>query len=457
MKKILLLTTFFLSYNCLVAQSWVQQNTGFTTASRGLSSINIIDANTVWGFAYDGSGAVNAPKVQEFTKTLNGGVTWTAGTIDIGNASWSINNLSPVNGTTAWVSAIDLSGGEGTPTPGGIWKTVNGGSTWTQQNTNAFVGIGAFINGVYFWDANEGIAFGDPVAGSKIECYRTTDGGATWTSVTTVPNMLTGEYNYNNGNVFVGNSIFLPTNKGKILKSTDKGLTWLRLSAPSVISDFGSVAVNATMSFSNASNGVMLGTSDSGATYKLYTTSNGGVSWITPTTNYAGGFNRLLTFVPGTSTIVACGLNATAPAIPGSSYSNDNGTTFTQIDTGAQRGVVTMLTNAVGWSAGFSALSASGASTGGIFKFNGSLSNSQFGTSKYFQISPNPSSGVVDLSGSIPFDSVVVYDLVGKVVFKRWFTADKLAQIDLTKLQAGTYLVKITSETTSETLKILKQ
>ena len=34
----------------------MSQATGFADASRGLSEVRIVDANTVWGLAYDGSG-----------------------------------------------------------------------------------------------------------------------------------------------------------------------------------------------------------------------------------------------------------------------------------------------------------------------------------------------------------------------------------------------------------------
>ena len=450
MKKLLLSTTFFLFSASLIAQSWSAQNTGFNTASRGINQIQIIDANTVWGLAYDGAGIVGVPEVQEFTRTLNGGATWTPGLIDIANPAWSINNLIPVSANIAWVSAIDNSGGTGSATPGGIWKTINGGSTWTQQNATAFIGSGAFLNGVHFWDVNEGIAFGDPVAGSKIECYKSLNGGILWTSVTTVPNMATGEYNYNNGNVFVGNSIWLPTNKGKILRSTDKGLTWTKLSTP--LTDFGSAAVNGTLYFSDASNGVLLGTLDTGATYKLYTTANGGLSWITPTTNYAGGYNRLLSYVPGTNVIVACGNNGTAPSIAGSSFSSDNGLSFTTIDTGNQRGYVAMFSTSIGWASGFT----SGA-TGGVFKLSGTLSNQSFSNNKLFVATPNPTTGFLNISGTQIIDQIIIYDILGKIVQNIKFNGVENTSLDISNLSAGTYVLKVLSDETSETIKILKQ
>ena len=75
MKKILLSISFFsLTFFSSNAQSWVEQATGFDAASRGVNEIQIVDANTVWALAYDGTDTTN--NIQEFTRTTNGGSTW---------------------------------------------------------------------------------------------------------------------------------------------------------------------------------------------------------------------------------------------------------------------------------------------------------------------------------------------------------------------------------------------
>ena len=458
MKKKLLFLNLLLISICSFGQSWVAQNTGFASASRGLRQLHIVDANTVWGLAYDGApSSATDPEIQEFTRTINGGTNWTAGFIEIGQAGWTINNISAISGLVAWVSAIDLTGGAGAPTPGGIWKTVDGGITWVRQLPTGFVGAGSFINGVYFWDANEGIAYGDPIAANKIECYKTLNGGATWTAIVPGPAMISGEYNYNNGNVFNGDTVWLPTNKGFVLRSSNRGTTWTKLSGPTGITDFGGATVNASLHYSNPTNGVCLGTTDAGATYKLFSTTNGGLTWATPAGNFAGGFNRLLSYVPGTSVLVACGANTTPPAVPGSSFSNDNGTTFTQIDTGSQRGTVKMLTTSVGWTAGFSALTPNGTSVGGIFKLSGTLSNEIFSSSKLFSISPNPTTGLVNISCSEQFRAISIFDIAGKEIFSKNFESINQQSLELSGFQAGAYFMKITAESKTETIKIIKQ
>jgi hypothetical protein len=76
MKKILLSAFAVLSSSLAFSQYWTIQNTAFTTTSRGISGMEVYDANTVWAFAYDGVTSSN--NVQEFTKTSNGGTTWTS-------------------------------------------------------------------------------------------------------------------------------------------------------------------------------------------------------------------------------------------------------------------------------------------------------------------------------------------------------------------------------------------
>ncbi|MBC7864075.1 MAG: glycosyl transferase, partial [Bacteroidia bacterium] len=66
MKK-LLLTLVSLSLTSLSFAQWTDQATGFGTPSRGVNSINIVDANTVWVGSYDGTNTSNY--ITDFSKT----------------------------------------------------------------------------------------------------------------------------------------------------------------------------------------------------------------------------------------------------------------------------------------------------------------------------------------------------------------------------------------------------
>ncbi|WP_282786461.1 T9SS type A sorting domain-containing protein [Flavobacterium croceum] len=441
MKKTLLSLSLISIAFAAKAQSWVSQATGFDTASRGLTQIQIVDANTVWGLAFDGATTTNI--VQEFTRTTDGGSNWTPGTIDVGDTNKEINSISAVNGQTAWVSALVGADGNGV-----IYKTSNGGATWTQQNASGYSTTGSsFLNGVYFFNANNGVAYGDPV-GTEFEVYTTSNGGTTWTPVlvANIPNPASGEYGYNAIPTVAGGVLWFTTNKGKLYKTTDMGITWTKLNTP--LTDFGATAVNGKVFFSDANNGYILGTSDSGTTYKLYKTTNGGTTWDAGTV-YTG--YRLMTCVPNTSILVACGAG-TSSGGTGSAYSINGGTTWTSIDTGAQRLSPSFLNPTTGWCGGFS----SDPFTGGVFKFSGALSVSNTTNPKSFKIYPNPAISSVTISSeTAELENVIITDLTGKIIKQKTLNGVE-NNLDISDLSSGAYFFTVKGNSISETIKVMK-
>lgn len=442
MKKTLLYL-FFISLSSYVnAQTWTTEASGFANPARGIHDIQIVDANTVWATAYDGSGGTTP--IQEFTLTLDGGTTWNAGTINVGNTALTIGDISAVSATTAWVSAFDTTAGLG-----GVWKTTDGGTTWTAQNTTGFTTAGSsWCDGVHFFDANNGLAYGDPV-GTAFEIYTTSDGGATWTPRTS-PASVTNEWGYSGSYAYAGNTFWFTTSKGKIYKTTDMGVTWTKLSSP--LSDFGSsvTATNyGTLYFTDNNTGIIVGTKDTGTTYKIYTTTNGGTTWNTGVV-YTGFLS--MCYVPGTTSLVATSANITTGA--GSSYSNDNGVTWTSIDVDVQHGVPAFLNATTGWCGGFN----SSASTEGMFKFNGDLllSNQSFNSNNNFKAYPNPANNVINVTtNNIDSYKLRVTDITGKVVLEKALNGIQNS-IDISALSNGAYFFTFNSDNKIETAKIIK-
>lgn len=444
MKKSLLTLSLLISA-ITFAQSWNSQATGFNNPSRGIDEIHIVDANTVWAKAFDG--VDTTINIQEFTKTTDGGATWTPGIIDIGNNLLEINSICPVSATTAWLSALIPADGNGV-----IYKTTDGGVTWTQQNEAAFQSTGSsFINGVHFFNSNNGVAYGDPVGG-EFEIYLTSDGGDTWTPVApaNIPNPASGEYGYNGTPIAAGTSFWFTTNKGKLYRTTDMGVTWVKYNTP--ITDFGAAAVNGKVIFSDNNNGILLSTTNGSATsptYKIYTTTDGGATWSAGVT-YTG--YRLMTYIPGTTTIVATGAG-TSSGGTGSAISTDNGVTWTTIDTGMQRLTPAFLNASTGWCGGFNA----DPFTDGIFKFVPSLSNEDFNSiNATFKVLPNPANNIVSIYSDIENTfSLKVVDLTGKTILEKELNGIENT-MDVTALSSGIYFFKFASETKSETVKIIK-
>jgi PKD repeat protein len=331
---------------------WLEQNTGFTQASRGINHISIVDANTIWATAYDGTAA--ATNVQQFTKTTNGGLTWTPGNINVNNTGLGISMIHAESATKAWLAAFPNAAGQ----TGGIWITTNGGTTWTRQNTASFSNAASFTNAVHFWNELEGVCVGDPI-NNEFEIYRTTNGGTNWTLVSgaNIPNPQANEFGYTRQMEAVGDNVWFTTSKGRIYHSTNRGATWQVYTSP--VPDFGgavTTGVSANLSFSSPTAGLIVNQAGN-----IWKTVNSGSTWtsVTPTGPvYTNG----LCYIEGTNVAFTTGA---ATGASGSSYSTDGGTTWNPIDT-EQHLYVEFTNPSVGWSGWFNASSTSG----GIWKWN---------------------------------------------------------------------------------------
>ncbi|NUM71431.1 MAG: hypothetical protein HUU43_11315, partial [Ignavibacteriaceae bacterium] len=103
--------------------TWAIQNSGFTQASRGINHMSVVDANNVWAQAYDGVSTSNY--IVQYTRTTNGGTTWTPISISGYSSGWGSAMINAVSGSTAWVALFNASSGGGR-----ILKTTDGGTSW---------------------------------------------------------------------------------------------------------------------------------------------------------------------------------------------------------------------------------------------------------------------------------------------------------------------------------------
>lgn len=433
MKK-LLLTGVALVSMATQAQSWTPQGTKFPL-NFGVDEIAIVDANTAWTFAYDGSGAGTYPKI--VSRTTNGGTTWTASTVAGPGSNALISDIAAVDANTAWIITAPYAAG----TNGNrIWKTTNGGASWAQQ-TSGFASS-SFGNQIYFWDANNGWACGDPVADGKFEMYKTSNGGTTWTAVAGRP-AAAGDYSYVAMKEVVGDNIWFGTDLGRILHSTDRGTTWTANVSPVI--DFGGVTTSGssgTFAFKDGSNGLLIAVDGAGSaattTAGLYSTNDGGATWLPVSTTGTWYFGDI-TYVPGTpNTYVSTGINSGSPGFMGSAYSTDGGVTWTSIDTGNQRGKVAFLNPTTGWAGQFS--DGPSGSTG-ILKFSGNLAlgTSDNALKANLKVYPNPATDVVNISADKKIENITVIDMTGKKV--QSFKSGN--QINVSSLAKGTYMLQV--------------
>lgn len=421
--------------------AWIKQNTGFSTASRGIDQICIVNPFVVWAKAYDG--VTPTSYIREFTRTTNGGITWTPGTITFTNStSYGVSNIYAINDTVAYACMFPTAG-----TGGKIVKTTNGGTTWTEQATATFTS--SWANFVHFFNTTDGVAMGDPTAsGADFVIYTTTNGGTTWTQINAanIPNCSGTEAGIVNFYDVVGNTIWFGTSIGRIYKSTDKGLNWTVVQT--------NVGANQSYpTFKDANTGLMILAADP---YTIKKTTDGGATWntITPTGFYLEYPH--IDYVPGTA---AMWVDVSSGPGTGSSYSMDDCATFLDIDTGSvQYTTVKFYDIHTAWAGGFNV----SASDGGIYKWNFvdvTGQNEPLLPSGNVNVYPNPTNGFVNIEFTDFIQQsleISVYNLIGEKIQDRTFNtgSGNTVQLDLSAQPAGIYMINIYDGTTRITKRI---
>ena len=439
MKKIFTIASMVLAL-AVNAQtpSWTVQNSNFPATSTYPFLMNSKGENVVWTLGADGSGGGATYKV--FSKTANGGTTWTAGQITGIPTGVDLQDISAGDGNTAWVAGFDDGAGVQ-----GIWKTTNGGSTWTRQTSAAFNSGTSFTNIVYFWDLNNGVAMGDPATAGRLEVYTTTDGGNNWVRQTGAP-ALSGEYGYVHNKAVAGNTIWAGSNFGRIYRSNDRGVTWLD-TVQSPLSDFGSATESGEIALKDANTGWVLSIFGT-----LSKTTDAGVNFLPVDVQSGTMYPQSITYIPGTNQTLLTGAASTTYG-RGSSISFDGGANWIEINnTYSDVGITSFAassTSAV-WGGNFN-----NGTTGGINKLSALLATSEANAVKGVSIAPNPTYGDLNISTVLNIKSIEILDMNGRIV--KTFGADS-KKLNLSSLQAGVYAVKVnTADGKSQITKFIKK
>ena len=235
-----------------------------------LIAVSPVNQNVVW--------AVGTNSV--FVVTTDGGNTWRTGVVPTQNSNdVQLRDVQAVSDQIAYVLAIG-----NIPQDFAIYKTEDGGRTWTQQFDNQL--DGAFYDCFAFWTPTNGIAHSDSVSGVFPDLL-TTD-GMTWQSIANnMPPALPGEASFSSSGTCIatqGTSNAWITTGGssiaRILATTDGGNTWAAYDTPLHSSP---TAGGFSVAFRDASNGV-LGGGDlaAGSTYtaaQFAISHDGGQTW----------------------------------------------------------------------------------------------------------------------------------------------------------------------------------
>ena len=266
MKLIGIAMTSFGLCDAIAHAQWQQQTINTDADFRGLS---VVSPKIAWVSGTKGT----------FGRTTDAGNTWSVGTIP-GAEKFDFRDVEAFGDSTAYL----LSAGPGEESR--IYKTVNGGKTWTLQFKNSDP-VG-FFDALAFWDEKSGIALGDPVKG-QFQLIVTDNGGANWKQVpaTNLPPALANEGAFAaSGTCLVthGDSdVWFATGGAKtarVFHSKDRGRNWTVSNTP-VMAGVESAGIF-SIAFRDPNHGIIVGgdyhkPNDVGATAAI--TSDGGATW----------------------------------------------------------------------------------------------------------------------------------------------------------------------------------
>jgi len=454
MKNLLLFLSFLIAIALQAQDLWTPMAAIPTDSEYYVPSLAVADENTIWITTITMTGN---EMTHHWHLSTDGGNSWTTGIIPLESNAIGISDIEAVSATTAYIAFHSPMLTEA----GAIWKTENSGLTWAKV-PGLFETVGSsFPNFIHFFDENHGICVGDPVL-DYFEIYTTSDAGANWTRVpaANIPPRFNAEFGLIESFEVRDGSLWFNTNMGRILHSTDAGLSWQVNNTP--IIDIGQIPY-IDYAFSDANNGILV--SDYGQYFK---TTDAGVTLTEyfPSSNDFALRRPPIWYIPQSSTSYFSGGRDTEFEERGSSLSADDGVTWHNLNLIDPNPIVPKrawfknedLAYCVGTYVSQEGLPGQYQ----FFKhdssnlgFRAALGLKKFGSEK-FAISPNPADNLVKISGAT-VNSVLVFDGSGKIVLTRNFNTSAEIYIDISSLQRGIYFAKITSDCgETEMLKVLK-
>ncbi len=366
MKKLLLSALALGLATITNAQTWTQQTSGVTSQ---LNGVKFTDTQNGWAVG-DGGIILN---------TTNGGSTWS-----------SINNLftgSPINfteldviGNSVWACTDNAL----------VLYSTDAGNTWSVSTTPT-VTMGTSLKEINFsrQNTNNGWAVGGSSTAGIV--FKTTDGGANWTSVNNVPSLS----NMPSGVQIISSTIFI-TDAGMFKKSVDGGLNWTTLN----------VATNIMKPIALTTSDIwcIQGLNNSQFAYK--------------STNGGSVFNSFSSTLPMSGYLInidAIDLNnVMLVSYTGSGYevfeTNNGGVLWSATNLGTITGYVNDISfpdfnNA--WVVG---------NNGNIYKYGSATNIKTEKNETNFSIYPNPSKDIITISSNAQIGEVIISDILGNTV-----------------------------------------
>jgi len=418
--------------------------------SPAINSISVVSQNIIWVCCAASGGAARV------YRSVNGGTTWQLKNTGLPSSANGYG-ISALDSLTCWVGNDVMS----------IWRTTDGGSSWTNQLTVS----GSFTDGIKMFDANTGWIYADPtaVSGQPYQLRYTTNGGTTWTQNATAPVSST-EYGIINAwdwtsqtNIWFGSANTTPNSSfAKVYRSTT-GFSGT-FTPTSVTGTGGSQGCYyQAVGFINATSG-LVGSSGS----NLKKTTDGGVTYVAVAnppgyTSFAA--MNMCSLKDGSGTIRAA-LDSGGTAVIW--RTTNLGTSWVKENVPLQMSANTIshmqFLNA---NLGFASTGSSAGGVGSLGKYynpTGIIGNN--GNSpvsfKLKQNFPNPFNPGTTIEFDLPkadFVTIKVYNSVGRevatLVSERMYAGTYQVFFDASSLSSGLYFYKIITDNFTDTKKML--
>lgn len=251
------------------------------------AGIKLYFLSSTIGFAI-GSDTIKTP----IQKTTNGGNSWSdviGGTLLFTTGYFA--GIFFLNSLEGWVASNALT----------ISKSIDGGNNWTDFMATKPVTLPSGVYNIldlHFFDSNNGIVVGWESGDGRAFIWSTSDGGSTYTDITTVfssfPYLGYECIEFVNSLIgFVGGAD--DVNGGVILKTTNGGITWIPKLTVSGERITDIIMIDTNTGYATCTNG------------NVYKTTDGGETWVAETIPISDVLNAV--FFESSTNGAVCGEN----------------------------------------------------------------------------------------------------------------------------------------------------
>lgn len=224
-------------------------------------------------------------------KTTNGGSSWTPKGDNLANLGVSHIVINPTTPSILYLATGDYDGVQNRSL--GVLKSTDSGDTWSTTGLTFSLGDNNVISKLLIDPNNVNTVF----ATTKNSIKRTTDGGANWTDVFTENNSLFNDIQYKTGSSTI---IYATSKVGKFYISTNNGASWSIASTPSSNRlDLAQTTNDANLIMTLDNGGVVRKSTDQGSTWTTVSTIS----------NYSsqGGYNITFAISPLDKNLILAG------------------------------------------------------------------------------------------------------------------------------------------------------